>query len=137
MNRKTEKKFILILQLTAVCAVIGIILLIITRWRSGPSAAFDLLAYVVSISALVMTTLQSISISRQVKITQEGAEKIEGASKKLEDLIASDKLMTRELKRDIKLDEENEEMVRNLYKEENDIEQKIESLITELKRIRK
>ena len=134
MNKKNERKFILMLQVTAGVAVVGIALLIYTRWQNGPSAIFDLMAYVVSIAALAMTTLQSISISKQMKVTQDGSNKIESAVAKLEELIASEKVTTEVLKKDIKLDEENEQMVRGLFQEENEIEQKIESLISELKK---
>lgn len=134
MNKKNERKFILILQVTAGVAVIGIALLIYTRWQNGPSAIFDLMAYVVSIAALAMTTLQSISISKQMKVTQDGSDKIEATVVKLEELIASEKVTTQALNKDIKLDEENEQMVRGLFQEENEIEHKIESLIAELKK---
>ena len=134
MNKKNERKFILILQVTAGVAVVGIALLIYTRWQNGPSAIFDLMAYVVSIAALAMTTLQSISISKQMKVTQDGSDKIEATVAKLEELIANEKVTTQTLKKDIKLDEENELMVRGLFQEENEIESKIESLIKELKK---
>lgn len=123
--------------MTAATAIIGIILLIYTRWQSGPSAIFDLMAYIVSIAALAMTTLQSISIARQVRITQDGSEKIEGAVNKLEELIKNEKATTQELRKDIKLDEDNEQMVRGLFQEENNIEHKIELLIDELKKANK
>lgn len=137
MNKQSERKFVAMLQVTATIAVIGIILLIYTRWQNGPSAVFDLLAYVVSVAALAMTTLQSISISRQIRVTEEAAQQVQAATEKLEQLVSTDKVMTKELKKDIELDEENEVMVRGLYKEENNLEDKLEQLIQELKRIKK
>ncbi len=136
MNKRSERTFIIILQLTATIAVIGIGLLIYTRWQNGPSAVFDLLAYVVSIAALAMTTLQSISISKQVRITENAGNKISVATKKLESLIATDKLLTTEIKKDIELDKKSETDTNAIIKEESEIEQKIDLLIKELSDLR-
>lgn len=136
MNKRSERTFIIILQLTATIAVVGIVLLIYTRWQNGPSTVFDLLAYVVSIAALAMTTLQSISISRQVRITENAGNKISEATKKLESLIATDKLLTTEIKKDIELDKKSETDTNTIIKEETEIEQKIDLLIKELSDLR-
>ncbi len=135
MNKRSEKTFIIILQLTATLAVIGIALLIYTRWQNGPSAVFDLLAYVVSIAALAMTTLQSISISRQVRITQNAGDKISDATKKLEALIVTDKLLTNEIRKDIAIDQKSETVTNTLIREESEIEEKIDHLINELSKL--
>lgn len=137
MNKRSEKTFILILQLTATLAVIGIALLIYTRWQNGPSAVFDLLAYVVSIAALAMTTLQSISISRQVRITENAANKISVATKKLESLIATDKLLTTAIKKDIELDEKSESVSNSIIREESQIEQKVNQIVKLLDELKK
>lgn len=68
-------------------------------------AALSLIAFVVSVAALIMTTLQSASIAKQVKITQKAARLVHEASRQIETLVAEDRKMENEIRKDLKIDQ--------------------------------
>ena len=94
----------IVLRVTIVLAIVGSLILLVTRKDTGPSLAFDLLAYVISIMAVVLTTLQSIAIARQVRLTRHSAAKVTEAVNKLEELVVTDKKLTKIILKDSELD---------------------------------
>lgn len=106
MNPKNYRAFYLLLvKVFIVISVVGIAMLIYTGVHNGLSTiAFSLIAFVISVAALVMTTLQSLSIARQVRITQHSARLVTDASHKIEGLVREDRKMERELRQDLQLD---------------------------------
>jgi hypothetical protein len=92
---KNEEMPQIVLRVTIVLAIVGSLILLVTRKDTGPSLAFDLLAYVISIMAVVLTTLQSIAIARQVRLTRHSAAKVTEAVNKLEELVVTDKKLTK------------------------------------------
>jgi len=106
MNPKNYRAFYLLLvKIFVVISVVGIAVLIYTGVHNGLSTiAFSLIAFVISVAALVMTTLQSLSIARQVRITQHSAKLVSDASSKIETLVREDRKMERELQQDLELD---------------------------------
>ena len=105
MEHKNEVIFHTILRIIVLIAVIGLIALLISKRNAGPSVAFDLLAYIVSITALVLTTLQSISIARQVRITRHAAGKITEAVNKINELAQVNEKLSKTVAKGQKLDE--------------------------------
>lgn len=106
MEYKNEEVFHTILRITMIVAITASIALLITKRDAGPTVAFDLLAYVISFVALILTTLQSISIAQQVRITRHASAKITEALHSIEELVAVDKKLSREVARDAALDEQ-------------------------------
>lgn len=102
---KNEEIFQTILRITMIVAIVASIALLITKRDAGPTVAFDLLAYVVSFTALILTTLQSISIARQVRITRHASAKITEALHSIEALTQADNKLSREIAKDTELDE--------------------------------
>lgn len=105
MKYKNEEIFHTILRITTLVAIIASIALLITKRDAGPTVAFDLLAYIISFTALILTTLQSISIARQMRITRHAAAKITEALHSIEDLTQADKKLSRSVQRDAELDQ--------------------------------
>ncbi len=101
---KNEEMPQIVLRVTIVLAIVGSLILLVTRKDTGPSLAFDLLAYVISIMAVVLTTLQSIAIARQVRLTRHSAAKVTEAVNKLEELVVADKKLTKIILKDSELD---------------------------------
>lgn len=108
MNYKNDRTvYLLLLKMFVVIAVAGVAALIYASLQGDPSDfAFSLIAFVVSVAALVMTTLQSLSIARQVKITEKAARLVNDSSDKIEALVVEDHKLEKEIRQDIKLDQE-------------------------------
>lgn len=107
MNENNEKKFITLIKIFIVLAIIGLLALILTNLQNDPSdIAFSVIAFIISVAALVMTTLQSISISRQLRATQKAVRVVKETGNQVEQLVLQDKKIERELHQDLKLDRE-------------------------------
>ncbi len=107
MNENNEKKFITLIKIFIVLAIIGLLVLILTNLQNDPSdIAFSVIAFIISVAALVMTTLQSISISRQLRATQKAVRVVKETGNQVEQLVLQDKKIERELHQDLKLDRE-------------------------------
>lgn len=105
MEHKNEEIWHTILRIIVILAIMGSILLLVTKRDAGPDVAFDLLAYVISVTALVLTTLQSISIARQVRITRHAAAKVTESINRLDELTAASQHLTQVIEHDTELDE--------------------------------
>jgi len=81
-----EKVPHLVLRSITVVAIVGAVFLLISRKDSGSAIIYDLFVYGISISALTLTTLQSISIAQQVRITRRSTGRLTEAVNKLDDL---------------------------------------------------
>lgn len=103
-SQENEEMPHIVLRVTFVIAIVGALILLVTRKDAGPSLAFDLLAYVVSIMAVVLTTLQSIAIARQVRLTRHSTAKVTEVVGKLEKLIIADNELAKIVRQDSKID---------------------------------
>lgn len=107
MNNKSEFVFFVLLRIFVGIAIVGLIVLFLTNLEKRPSdIAFSLIAFIISVAALVMTTLQSVSILRQVKVTKKAAKLVQESSDMIQLLIKEDKTMERALREDLALDRE-------------------------------
>lgn len=105
--RNTQTIYINLVRAFVIIAVIGAALLIYTSLQDDSSnLAFSLIAFVISVAALVMTTLQSLSIARQVRITEKAARIVEATSEELGYLLKEDRKLEKEIRQDIVLDHE-------------------------------
>lgn len=107
MNNKSELIFFVLLRIFVGIAIVGLLVLFLTNLGKRPSdIAFSLIAFIISVAALVMTTLQSVSILRQVKVTKKAAKLVQESSDMIQLLIKEDKTMERALREDLALDRE-------------------------------
>ena len=108
MSFKNDRTFYLLLvKIYIVLSAVGLGALIYTSMQTNPSnLAFSLIAFVISVAALVMTTLQSLSIARQVKITEKAARLVNETSEDLKSLVKEDRKLEKEIRQDIVLDHE-------------------------------
>lgn len=107
MTEKNEKMFFILLRVFVVISIIGLLILIVTNINKNPTdIAFSVIAFIISVAALVMTTLQSISIARQVRVTQRAARLVNETGHQLELLVKEDHIIEREIRKDIEMDKE-------------------------------
>lgn len=107
MTEKNEKMFFILLRVFIVISVIGLLILVATNINKNPTdIAFSVIAFIISVAALVMTTLQSVSIARQVRITQKAARLVNETGHQLELLVKEDRIIEREIRKDIEMDKE-------------------------------
>lgn len=82
----------LALRIITVLAILGSIVLLINKQNASRSdIAYELVVYAITISALTLTTLQSIAIAQQIRITRRSSGKITEAVNKLEQLESAEK----------------------------------------------
>lgn len=107
MSFKNNKSlYILLIKIYVALSLAGIGVLIYTSLQTNPSNfAFSLIAFIISVAALVMTTFQSLSILRQVRVTRRAAQLVNEASKQIEILVNEDRKMEREIHEDLKIDQ--------------------------------
>lgn len=107
MSYKNDRSlYILLIKIYIALSLAGIGVLIYTSLQTNPTNfAFSLIAFIISVAALVMTTFQSLSISRQVRVTQRAAQLVNEASKQIEILVNEDRKMEREIHEDLKIDQ--------------------------------
>lgn len=108
MSFKNDRTFYLLLvKIYIVLSAVGLGALIYTSTQTNPSnLAFSVIAFVISVAALVMTTLQSLSIARQVRITEKAARIVQATSEELGHLLKEDRKLEKEIRQDIVLDHE-------------------------------
>lgn len=105
--RSDRSRYLLLAKIFVIVSVIGAGILIYASLGDDPShLAFSLIAFVISVAALIMTTLQSMSIARQVRITERAARLVHETAQQLEALVKEDHKLEREIREDIKLDRE-------------------------------
>lgn len=105
--RSDRSRYLLLAKIFVILSVIGIGVLIYTSLGDDPThLAFSLIAFVISVAALIMTTLQSLSISRQVRMTERAARLVHETAEQLEQLVKEDHKLEREIREDIRLDRE-------------------------------
>jgi hypothetical protein len=106
MSYETDRRFYgNLLKIFMVLAVVGIAVLVYTSFTSDPTTvAFSLIAFMISVAALMMTTLQSLSISRQLRITENAMKLMRETDRQLEELVDEDKKLSEEVRKDIALD---------------------------------
>ena len=106
MSYKNDRKFYLnLLKVFIMLAFVGIAVLVYTGFTSDPtSIAFSLIAFMISVAALMMTTMQSLSISQQLRITENAMKLMRETDKQLEELVDEDKKLSEEVRKDIALD---------------------------------
>ncbi|MDB5177870.1 MAG: hypothetical protein JWO61_253 [Candidatus Saccharibacteria bacterium] len=105
--KNTQSFYINLVRIFILLSVIGVAILIYTSLQNDPSnLAFSLIAFVISVAALVMTTLQSLSIARQVRITEKAARLVSETSVELKYLVKEDRKLEKEIRQDIVLDHE-------------------------------
>ena len=105
MGYKNDRLYINLLRVFIVLSLVGIAVLVYANLTSDPTdVAFSLIAFMISVAALVMTTLQSLSISRQVRITERAMELMRTADRQLEALASEEKKLGEEIRQDLLLD---------------------------------
>lgn len=106
MSNKSDRAWFILLQIFIGISVLGLIILIATNYQNPSQIAFSLIAFIISVAALVMTTLQSVSIAKQVRTTNRAAHLVRESMDQLHELIKEERLIEKEIRRDMKIDEE-------------------------------
>lgn len=84
---------------------IGLAILLVNNFDEHPSVmAFSLIAFTVSAAALLMTTYQSFSIARQLRMMESMIRAVHEAGRDVEQLVSEERQLEREIRQDMKLD---------------------------------
>jgi len=85
--------------------MLGLGALILTNIGKDPThLTFSLIAFTISVAALLLTTLQSVSIARQMLITERAAKDVRETGEQLKELISKDQRLAKYVQQDIALD---------------------------------
>lgn len=88
-------------------AVVGVgVLVYESAIGQSDAVLFSLVVFVISIAALVMTTLQGISAERQLRLTEDIMRQARQSSRSMEKLVEEDRKLERDIRKDMRLDQE-------------------------------
>lgn len=105
--KKAKQFYALLIRTFIVIALVGVVTLVYASLNDDPTElAFSLIAFIVSVAALIMTTLQSLSIAKQLRITERAAELVRDAGDQIELLARKDGELAREIHKDVEFDKE-------------------------------
>lgn len=90
-----------------VIAVVGVgVLVYESAIGQSDAVLFSLVVFVISIAALVMTTLQGISAERQLRLTEGIMRQARQSNRSMEKLVEEDRKLERDIRKDMQLDQE-------------------------------
>ena len=102
-----QSRYALLARVFVILAVLGVGMLIFTYSGDNPSElTFSLIAFVISVAALLLTTIQSTTIVRQMQMTEHAAREVRETGEQLKSLIGKDQRLAQEVRQDIQLDHE-------------------------------
>lgn len=102
-----QSRYALLARVFVILAVLGVGALIFTYSGDNPSGlTFSLIAFVISVAALLLTTIQSTTIARQMQMTERAAREVRETGEQLKSLVGRDQRLAREVRQDIQLDHE-------------------------------
>lgn len=105
--KNTQSRYIFLTRIFIVLAVLGLAALVVTSIGEDPSdLTFSLIAFTISVAALLLTTFQSTTILRQMQITERAARDVRETGEQLQSLIKKDQRLANEIREDIELDRE-------------------------------
>lgn len=105
--KSTQSRYLLLTRIFIVLAVLGLAALVITNIGEDPShLTFSLIAFVISVAALLLTTFQSTTIIKQMQMTERAAREVRETGEQLQSLISKDQRLATEIREDIELDRE-------------------------------
>lgn len=105
--KDTQSRYILLSRVFVVLAILGLCALLLTNIGEDPShLTFSLIAFVISVAALLLTTIQSTTIVRQMQMTERAAKEVRETGEQLKALVSKDQRLATEIRQDIELDRE-------------------------------
>ncbi|MCA9334963.1 hypothetical protein KC953_02355 [Candidatus Saccharibacteria bacterium] len=105
--KDAQNRYLLFVRIIILVSLIGLGMLIFANIGEDPShLTFSLIAFGISVAALLVTILQSITITRQMQLTRRAVHEVHETSESLKDLINSDHRLANEVHKDIALDHE-------------------------------
>src|SRR5690606_12034721 len=126
MSYEADRRFYInLLKVFVVLAFLGVVALLYASFtRDSSSLIFSLIAFMISAAALMMTTLQSLSISRQLRITENAMKLMREADRQLEELVDEDKKLGEEVRQDMVLDRQIVEVLEEVGVGDNEDERR-------------
>lgn len=105
--RKDKTLYLVLIRSIIVVAIVGVAALVYASLQDDPTEfAFSLIAFIVSVAALLLTALQSLTIAKQLRATERAAELVRDASEQIELLRKKDGELAREIRKDVAFDQE-------------------------------
>ena len=105
--KDTQVRYFLLARIIILVSLIGLGILVFANIGEDPShLTFSLIAFGISVAALLVTVLQSITIARQMQLTQKAVREVRETGEQLKSLVTNDHRLVQEVHKDIKLDRE-------------------------------
>lgn len=105
--KDAQVRYFLLARIIILISLIGLAVLVFSNIGEDPShLTFSLIAFGISVAALLVTILQSITIVRQMQLTQRAVHEVRETGEQLKNLVNNDHRLTREVHEDIELDRE-------------------------------
>lgn len=103
--RRASSRYFLLARLVIILAVLGLGVFVVANVGEDLSqTAFGLIAFIISAAALLLTTLQSVSIVKQEQLTEQAVREVRETGEQLKLLISSDRKLAHQVNEDIELD---------------------------------
>lgn len=105
--KDVRNRYFLFARIAILVSLIAVVVLMLASVGEDPShLTFSVIAFAISVAALLVTILQSVSIAKQVQITEKAAREVRETGEQLKELVSSDHRLLREVRQDIELDRE-------------------------------
>lgn len=102
-----QVRYFLLARIIILISLVGLGILVFTNLGEDPShLTFSLIAFGISVAALLVTILQSITIARQMQLTQRAVHEVRETGEQLKNLVSNDHRLVKEVREDIELDHE-------------------------------
>lgn len=105
--RDAQVRYFLFARIIILISLVGLAILIFSNIGEDPShLTFSMIAFGISVAALLVTILQSITITRQMQLTQRAVHEVRETGEQLKNLVSNDHKLAKEVHEDIELDRE-------------------------------
>lgn len=103
--RDDRSRYYLFAKIIILVALVGLAILVFANIGEDPSQlTFSMIAFGIGVAALLVTILQSVTISKQMQMTERAAREVRETGEQLKNLVQNNLKLEREVEEDIQLD---------------------------------
>lgn len=103
--KDVRSRYLLMIRVVILIALVGLGVLVFANLGEDPShVTFSLIAFGVGVAALLITMLQSVTIYKQMQMTERAVREVRETGDKLEKLVRENMQLEKEVEEDIELD---------------------------------
>jgi ABC-type multidrug transport system fused ATPase/permease subunit len=103
--KDVRSRYLLMVRVVILIALIGLGVLVFANIGEDPShVTFSLIAFGIGVAALLITMLQSVTIYKQMQMTEKAVREVRETGDQLEKLVRENMQLEKEVEEDIELD---------------------------------